>query len=335
MSTVVRAYAAQEAGGKFEKFEYSLPDIGPDDVDISVESCGICHSDLSMWKNEWELTNYPFVGGHEVVGKVSAAGEHVAGLKVGDRVGLGWFCQSCMHCDQCMSGDHNLCPDVHGTITHQHGGFADKVRCHWGWAAKLPEALDPTKAGPLLCGGVTVFNPLVQLDVRPTDRVAIVGVGGLGHLAIQFAKAWGCHVTALSRGRSKEATARELGAHDFVATGEDNSLDSVKGKFDVIVNTTDAELPWGSYVDALSQRGRLHTVGAAPKIESSVFPLIQGQKSLSASPLGSIATTRQMLEFASRHHVEAVTEVHDMADINEAFDELENGSPRFRLVLKR
>lgn len=335
MTTTVHAYAAAEKAGKFESFEYELPDLGPDDVDIDVESCGICHSDLSMWKNEWDLTEYPFVGGHEIIGTVASVGDQVPELQAGDRVGLGWYCRSCMHCNQCMCGDHNLCGDVHGTITHQHGGFADRVRCHWGWATKIPDALNTANAGPLLCGGVTVFNPLIQLNVRPTDRIAIVGVGGLGHLAIQFANAWGCEVTAMSRGRSKEETARELGAHQFVATGEDGALEALEGNFDVILNTTDAELPWEKYIAALSQRGTLHTVGAAPKIESAVFPMIIGQKSLSASPLGSIATTRQMLDFAARHEIEPVTETFDMSDINEAFDRLENGSPRYRLVLKR
>ncbi len=333
--TVAHGYAAHEAGGNWKAFEFELPPLGSGDVEIEVDACGICHSDMSMLDNAWGLTQYPFVGGHEVIGRVAAIGDAVPGLSVGDLVGLGWYCRSCMQCDQCIGGDHNLCPTVEGTITHQAGGFADRVRGHWGWATKIPEGLDPAKCGPLLCGGVTVFNPLVQNNVSPTAKVGIVGIGGLGHMALMFANAWGCEVTAISRSRSKESEAREMGAHHFVATGEDGALESVANKFDLIINTTDAELPWDDYVAMLAPKGKLHTVGAAPKVEATVFPMIMGQKSLSASPLGSIATTRTMLDFAARHNINPVTETYPMTDINEAFDKLRNGSPRYRLVLTR
>ncbi len=333
--TKAHGYAAHEASGKWEEFEFELPPLGAGDVEIAVDACGICHSDMSMLDNAWGMTQYPFIGGHEVIGRVAALGQAVPNLKLGDLVGLGWYCRSCMSCDQCIGGDHNLCPTVEGTITHQAGGFADRVRCHWGWATKIPEGLDPAKCGPLLCGGVTVFNPLVQNNVSPTAKIAVIGIGGLGHMAIMFASAWGCEVTAISRSRSKEAEARELGAYHFVATGEDGALESVANKFDLIINTTDAELPWDAYIGTLAPKGTLHTVGAASKVEATVFPMLMGQKSLSASPLGSIATTRTMLEFAARHNINPVTETYAMSDINLAFEKLRNGSPRYRLVLKR
>ncbi len=334
MSTI-NAYAAHKPGGSFEPFEYDAGSLGPDDIEIKVDSCGICHSDLSMVDNEWQLTEYPFVGGHEVIGRVAAAGDHVPDLHEGDLVGLGWTSRSCMHCDRCIAGDHNLCLSAQGTITHQHGGFADKVRCHWGWATKIPDGVDAASAGPLLCGGLTVFNPLVQLDLSPTARVGIVGIGGLGHMALQFCNAWGCEVTAISRSRSKESEARQLGAHEFLATSEEGSLEKVAGKFDLILNTTDAELPWDTYIAALAPRGTLHTVGAAPSITATVFPMIMGQKSLSSSPTGSIATTRTMLDFVARHKISPMTEAFPMSDINEAFTKLREGSPRYRLVLVR
>ncbi len=333
--TVANGYAAHSAGGKWEAFQFELPPLGSGDVEIAVEACGLCHSDMSMLDNAWGFTQYPFVGGHEVIGRVAAIGDAVPGLTVGDLVGLGWYCRSCMNCDQCIGGDHNLCPTVEGTITHQAGGFADRVRCHWGWATKIPVGLDPAKCGPLLCGGVTVFNPLVQNEISPTAKVAVVGIGGLGHMAIMFSKAWGCEVTAISRSRSKEAEAGELGAHHYIATSEQGLLESVVGKFDLIINTTDAELPWDEYIATLAPKGKLHTVGAAAKVEATFFPMLMGQKSLSASPLGSIATTRTMLEFAARHHINPVTEVYAMSNINEAFEKLRNGSPRYRLVLSR
>jgi uncharacterized zinc-type alcohol dehydrogenase-like protein len=333
--TIAHGFAAHKASGKWESFDFELPPLGSSDVEIAVESCGICHSDMSMLDNAWGFTQYPFVGGHEVIGRVAATGDAVPGLMIGDLVGLGWYCRSCMHCDQCIGGNHNLCFAVQGTITHQAGGFADRVRCHWGWATKIPNGLDPSKCGPLLCGGVTVFNPLLQNNILPTAKVAVIGIGGLGHMAIMFAKAWGCEVTAISRSRSKESEARELGAHHYIASGETGALESVASKFDLIINTTDAPLPWDAYMATLAPKGKLHTVGAAAKVEAAVFPMITGQKSLSSSPLGSIATTRIMLEFAARHQINPVTEVYPMTEINDAFEKLRNGSPRYRLVLSR
>jgi uncharacterized zinc-type alcohol dehydrogenase-like protein len=331
MSTV-NAYAAMEPGAEFQEFEYELPALKSDEVEIKVESCGICHSDLSMLENDWGMTQYPFVGGHEVIGTVDLVGEHVPNLKVGDRVGLGWNSRSCMHCDQCVAGHQNLCLSAEGTITHQKGGFADRVRCHWGWAARIPAELDPASCGPLLCGGITVFNPLVQHQLSPTSRVGVVGIGGLGHMALMFLRAWGCEVTAFSRSRSKEQAARELGAHEFVATEEEGGLESVTGKFDLIINTTNVELPWDAYINALAPNGILHTVGAAPRIDAAIFPMIVGQKSMSSSPLGSIATTRSMLSFCARHGILPKTETFAMKDINEAFAHLRT-SPPHRIVL--
>lgn len=330
--TTVKAFAAVEAGGELQEFEYDLPELKPDEVEIMVESCGICHSDLSMLNNDWNLTQYPFVGGHEVIGLVKNVGDQVPNLQVGDRVGLGWNSRSCMHCDQCIGGAHNLCPAIEGTITHHRGGFADRVRCHWGWAVPIPEGLDASKSGPLLCGGITVFNPMVQHNLSPTARVGVVGIGGLGHMALMFLKAWGCEVTAFSRSRAKEHDAREFGAHEYVATGEEGALETVAGKFDLIINTTNVELPWDAYINALAPKGILHTVGAAPKVEAAVFPMMAGQKSMSSSPLGSIATTRRMLEFCVRHGIAPKTETFAMNNINDAFEKLKT-APAHRIVL--
>ncbi len=333
MSTV-QAFAAHEPAGKLEPFEYELDELGRQDLDVEVVSCGICHSDLSMLDNEWQITRYPFVGGHEVIGKVAAVGEDVEGYSVGDHVGVGWNSRSCMHCNQCITGNQNLCGEVEGTITHQYGGFGDRLRCHSAWALKLPAQLDLKSSGPLLCGGVTVFSPLVEFDVSPLSRIAVVGIGGLGHLALQFCRAWGCEVTAMSRGRSKEDEARQLGAHDFIATSEDGALENSVGRFDMVLNTTNADLDWDSYVALLAPKGRLHTVGAAEKVEASVFPMIMGQKSLSSSPTGNIGAMRSMLEFADRHQISPMTEFFPFNEINEALDRLRNGSPRYRVVLQ-
>lgn len=312
--------------------DFELPELPETHIEIEVESCGICHSDLSMRDNEWQMTQYPFVGGHEVIGRVVAIGEQAQAHAVGERVGVGWLASSCMSCLQCLGGDHNLCARAEGTITHQFGGFADRVRCHWAWAAPIPGSLPADKCGPLLCGGVTVFNPLIQHDLSPTAKVGVVGIGGLGHMALQFLSAWGCEVTAISRSRSKEATARQHGAHEFLATVEDPELETVSGKFDMILNTTNAMLPWDAYVAALAPRGVLHTVGAGPKVEAAIFPMLLGQKSLSASPLGSITTTARMFEFCARQQIVPDIEVFAMKDINDAFKRVEEAPP-LRVVL--
>ncbi|MDX1314473.1 MAG: alcohol dehydrogenase catalytic domain-containing protein, partial [Eudoraea sp.] len=187
----VNAYAAESAGAELKPFTYELASLGTEEVDIKVHYCGICHSDLSMLNNDWGMTQYPFVPGHEVVGEVIAVGEEVKSVTVGDLVGLGWNSASCMHCSQCMEGNHHLCGSVEGTIVGRHGGFADHVRAHWSWTIPLPQGTDLQKAGPLFCGGITVFNPIILGEVKPTDKVGVIGIGGLGHMALKFLNKWG------------------------------------------------------------------------------------------------------------------------------------------------
>jgi uncharacterized zinc-type alcohol dehydrogenase-like protein len=334
------AYAAPEKGKPFEPFEYDPGDLAPDGVEIDVETCGLCHSDLSMLDNDWGMTQYPFVGGHEVAGTVAAVGDAVPDqrIQVGDRIGLGWFSQSCMFCRSCLHGDHNLClNEPQGTIVGRHGGFADKVRCHWAWATKIPDGVDSKAAGPLFCGGITVFNPIVQNEISPLSRVGVIGIGGLGHLALMFLRAWGCEVTAFSTSPDKQQEAKDLGAHEFVNVKEDGALDKLAGKFDLILNTTNVSLDWDAYVATLAPKGKLHTVGAVEGKfgVDEVFPLISGQRSLGASPLGSPATTSDMLEFCARHDIAPKIETYEMSNLNDAFEQLRHGSPRYRLVLTR
>ena len=334
--TTVNAWAAQEAGGKLEPFTYELGQRGASEVDIAVEYCGLCHSDLSLINNDWGNAQYPLVPGHEVVGRIEAVGDGVEHLQVGQRVGLGWNASSCMHCQQCMSGDHNLCSQQQGTIVGRHGGFADRVRCSAEWAIPIPDALDPKAVGPMFCGGITVFNPITQLGIKPTDRVGVIGIGGLGHLAIQFLAAWGCEVTAFSSTADKESQAREMGAHHFITSSDPKALKAVRGRFDAIINTTNVELNWDAYIAALAPRGTLHTVGAVLGAfgPSNGFMLIGGQKSVSGSPLGSPATTATMLDFAARHDVAAQIEVFPMSEVNAALDHLKAGKARYRVVLQ-
>ncbi len=333
---MIQAYAVHEPGGKLQPFEYDPGDLAPGQVEIDVLACGICHSDLAMIENQWEMTAYPLVPGHEVVGTVAVVGEGVTNVAVGDTVGLGWYSGSCLTCRQCMSGDHNLCAGNEATIVGRHGGFADTVRCQAEWAIPLPQGMDAAKAGPLFCGGITVFNPIVQFGVRPTDRVGVIGIGGLGHLALQFLAKWGCEVTAFTSTDAKADEAREMGAHHVVNSRDAAQLEAVAGSLDLILSTVNVDLDWISFLVALGPRGRLHSVGAVPSpIPVPAFSIIPGQKSVSGSPLGSPATTAMMLEFCARHGIEAVTEHFPMSEVNEALDHLRAGKARYRIVLEK
>ena len=240
MSTTFKAYAAPAKGAKLEPFEFDPGPLRDEQVEIQVEYCGICHSDLSMLDNEWGMTEYPFVPGHEVAGRVVAAGDKVKGVKVGQRVGLGWYAESCMSCPQCLSGNHNLCPTAEATMIKRPGGFANRVRCHWAWAVPLPDALDAKKSGPLFCGGITVFNPIIQCDVQPTDRVGVIGIGGLGHMALQFLNKWGCEVTAFTSSDSKRDEAMKFGAHHVVNSRDAAQLQKIAGSLNFILCTANA-----------------------------------------------------------------------------------------------
>ncbi|REJ79570.1 MAG: NAD(P)-dependent alcohol dehydrogenase [Acidobacteria bacterium] len=335
MSEPIKAYAAMEAGGELEPYEFDPGELGSEEVEIDVKYCGICHSDLSMRDNEWEMSEFPFVGGHEAVGTVSAVGHSAKGIEVGDTVGLGWNASTCGHCTNCIAGSQIHCPELVGTIVQRHGGFANRVRCKWNWAIKLPDGVDPSKAGPLFCGGITVFNPFVQLDIKPTDKVGVIGIGGLGHLALQFADKWGCEVTAFTSDLSKEDELRKLGADHVVNSRDSDAIAALDGRFDMILSTVNVSLDWAAYFKALGPKGRLHIVGAVldPMTVYS-FNLIERQRSVTGSATGSPDVVAKMLEFCARHDIETITENYPMSRINEAFDRLKSGKTRYRIVLE-
>ncbi len=332
---MIKAYAAMEIGGELEPFEYDPGELGPHDVEIDVAHCGICHSDLSMLKNDFGISAYPFVGGHEVSGKVAAVGDLVTNVKVGDNVGLGWHKGYCGTCNQCLGGDQNLCPKQQGTIVANHGGFVDKVRAQDTSVIKIPDALDIADAGPLLCGGITVFNPFVQFDVKPTDRVAVIGIGGLGHLALQFANAWGCEVTAFTSSQSKADEARAFGAHRIVNSRDADALKAERGRYDLVLSTVNVPLKWSAYINALAPRGRLHLVGAVMEpVPVSAGMMMNNQRAVSGTSVGAPATIATMLEFCARHDIVPQTEHMAMSKINDAIAHLEAGKARYRIVLE-
>jgi len=331
----VNAYAVKEPKGKLVPFSYESGELSPENIDIKVSYCGLCHSDMSMMNNDWGMTQYPIVPGHEIIGEIVAVGNAVKNLKVGDKVGLGWMSSSCMSCSQCMSGDHNLCANSEGTIIGRHGGFAEYVRSHWSWAIPIPEGMDLSKAGPLLCGGITVFSPIFLSNLKPTDSVGVIGIGGLGHLAIKFLKHWGCDVIAFSSNPSKKDEILSMGANKVINSKDSDELKSVTGKLKFILNTTNVSLDWDSYLTALSPKGKLHTVGAVLEpMEIPAFSLIMGDKSVGGSPIGSPEIIRIMLDFCNRHNIYPNVEEFPMEEVNEAIEHLEQGKARYRIVLK-
>lgn len=333
---MIKAYAAKTAGAPLEPFEYDPGPLRGGEVEINVEHCGICHSDISMLNNDWGISQYPFVPGHEVIGTIGEVGADVTHLQVGQRVGLGWHAGYCCSCSSCLSGDHNLCATASGTIVGRHGGFADKVRASAISVVTLPYGLDPSKAGPLFCGGITVFNPLIQFDIQPTSKVAVIGIGGLGHMALGFVNAWGCEVTAFTSSDSKRDEALKMGAHHTLNSRDAAQLAEAAGSFDLILSTVNVKLDWNTYLGTLKPKGRLHMLGATLEpLDLGAMSLIMGQLNVSGSPVGSPATIAQMLEFAALHKIEPVTEHFRFDQVNEALEHLESGKARYRVVLSR
>jgi uncharacterized zinc-type alcohol dehydrogenase-like protein len=329
----IDAWVATAAKEKLVRQQIDLGPLGDEEVEVRVEQCGLCHSDLSMLGNDWGWSRFPAVFGHEVVGTVVDVGRAAQAVKVGQKVGVGWTAESCMHCRQCLSGEHHLCAQAVPTIVGHRGGFASRVRAHWAWTMPLPDRLDAAESGPLLCAGVTVFGPLAAF-ARPTSRVGVVGIGGLGHLAVKFAAAFGCDVTAFTSSEGKFQEARGFGAHQAVSSRDPEAIKKRAGTLDLILVTANARLDWDSLFGALAPNGRLHFVGAVLEpIPVGAFSLIAGQKNLSGSPVGSIVGTATMLDFAARHRITPQTEHFPMSRVNEAIERLEAGKARYRIIL--
>ena len=332
----VQAYAAKAAKQNLEPFQYDLGELGPNEVDVHVTHVGICHTDVAMVDNEWGFSQYPVVPGHENVGTVAAVGSDVDRLTVGQRVGVGALCGSCMKCEWCEGGAQHVCSQVVGTVMPPHmGGFGSIVRVsNWQFAHPIPEAIASEHAGPLMCAGTTVFTPLLRYNVRPTDRVAVVGIGGLGHLAVQYLAKWGCEVTAISSTHDKDEQAHSFGAKHFIATRGTDELSKVARTYDFILSTVSADLPWDAYLAALRPKGKLCIVGIPDKpIAYSPWSLIGGEKSVVGGQPGSIDETQQMLAFTALHGIKPVIEVFPMVEANRALDHTRQGKARFRAVL--
>jgi alcohol/geraniol dehydrogenase (NADP+) len=331
----IQAYAAAGPGMPLEPFEYEPEprDLGPVQVEIAITHCGICHSDLHLLNNDWGITRYPMVPGHEIIGTVTKLGPAARSFREGQRVGVGWNSGSCEECEYCAHGEENICASWKGTCTHGYGGYANAIRMNSRFVIPVPESLDSERAAPLLCGGITVYAPLVQ-EVRPAMRVGVVGVGGLGHLALQYARAFGCEVTAFSSSPAKETEARRLGAHHFINARDAAAMEKTANSLDFAISTVSADVNWGQYLNALKPKGKLCVVGVPEHdIRLPAFPLIIGRRSVFGSPVGGPSLIREMLEFSARNNILPMTERFPMVLVNDAMAHLKSNQARYRIVL--
>jgi uncharacterized zinc-type alcohol dehydrogenase-like protein len=319
----IQGFAAGAAKGRLEPFEY---DAEPrwDEVLVRITHCGICHSDVHLADGDWG-DFFPLVPGHEVVGEV----ERGRDLEPGTRVGVGWQCGSCGTCEWCQAGKEVVCPDNLATCMGHYGGFASHVIAQSRFVFPLPAGLDSAATAPLFCGGATVYTPLRQFG-DPGARVAVIGIGGLGHLAVQFAGRMGYEVTAVSTREDKEAEARSYGASHFLVG------DPGPRSFDLILNTTTVNLDMTLWTEALRPEGTFVQLGAAPEpLEVGAFPLIMGYRSVAGTGIAHPNVLQEMLEFSAKHGVEAKVQVLPMSDCNEAMAITRSGSARYRIVLER
>jgi alcohol/geraniol dehydrogenase (NADP+) len=330
----IRGYATHAAGAELLAYRYEVGELGSDEVEVRISHCGICRSDLHLIDNDWQVSKFPFVPGHEIVGTIEAVGAAVQNFQPGERVGVGWQAGSCGICTWCLQGKENLCPQAQPTCVHRNGGFADAVRVPARFVIHIPETLDSENAAPLLCAGITVYTPLRTYGASPASRVGVVGIGGLGHLALQFARVFGAEVTAFSTSPAKEEEALAMGAHHFCNTRESKGMKALSGSLDLIVSTVNADQDWSAFLTALRPEGVLCLVGAPSRpLQIPGSLLILAAKTLSGSNTGSPLALAEMLDVAARHGIKAQTERFPMTRVNEAVAKVRKGAVRYRAVL--
>jgi uncharacterized zinc-type alcohol dehydrogenase-like protein len=340
--TTARAYAATSATDPLVPTTVERRAVGPNDVRIDIAYSGICHSDISTVRGDWGPAPFPLVPGHEIVGTVAEVGSAVTRHAVGDRVGVGCMVNSCRECANCLAGMQNYClngatytynsVDRDGTITQ--GGYATEVVVVEDFVLRVPESIPFEAAAPLLCAGVTTFSPLAHWKVGAGTKVAVVGLGGLGHLAVKFAHAMGAEVTVLSQSLSKQEDGLRLGADHYFATSDEETFQTLANSFDLIVNTISAPIDVQAYLSLLALDGTLVNLGApAQPLPTSVFALMGNRRSFTASAIGSIDETQQMLDFSAEHGIAPETELITAADINTAYDRVLASDVRYRFVI--
>ena len=337
-----RAWAALAADKELVPYEIDRRDVGPNDVQIDILFSGICHSDIHQARGEWGASTFPMVPGHEIVGRVTAVGANVKKLKVGELAGVGCMVDSCRTCNPCGHGDEQFCEKrpaftYNGTEmdrkTPTYGGYSKQIVVTEHFALKIPDGIELSAAAPLLCAGITTYSPLRQWNCKKGDRVGVVGLGGLGHMAVKLAAAMGAEVTMLSTSRSKEADATRLGATSFALTTEKSTFKTLAGKFDLLIDTISVTHDMNAYLGLLRPYGAMAIVGVPPKLEVHPFSLISGNRRLAGSSIGGIRETQEMLDFCAKHKLAADVEVIPAAKINNAYERMLKNDVRYRFVI--
>ena len=341
--TAAKGYAAQDAQSSLAPFQFERREVKPHDVQFDILYCGVCHSDLHQIRDEWGGSIFPMVPGHEIVGRVTAVGNHVTKFKVGDLAAVGCIVDSCRHCENCEEGLEQYCLNGNSQTyngleqdkkTPTYGGYSNLIVTHEDFVFHVPESLDLPGVAPLLCAGITTYSPLRHWKVGPGHKVAVLGLGGLGHMAVKFAVAFGAEVTMLSTSSSKEEDARRLGAHKFVLTSDRDQVKAVRNTFDFIVDTVSAPHDYNMYLGLLKTSGVHICVGAPPTpAQIAVFSLLGGRKSIAGSNTGGMPETQEMLNYCGEHNIVSDVEVIPMSYIQTAYDRMLKGDVRYRFVI--
>jgi uncharacterized zinc-type alcohol dehydrogenase-like protein len=341
--TPVKGYAAKEVGADLVPFDFERRDVGPHDVAIDILYCGVCHSDVHQVRDEWGGSMFPMVPGHEIVGRITKVGDHVTDFKVGDLAGVGCMVDSCQKCSSCVEDQEQYC-DLGNAGTYNstemdrktptYGGYSKNVVVTEKFVLHISDKLDLARVAPLLCAGITTYSPLRQWGIGQGHRVAVVGLGGLGHMAVKFAAAMGAEVTVLSTSPKKEADAKELGAHKFVVTKDPEAMKGIQNYFDFIINTVSAPLDMNAYLGLLRLDGTMVLLGVPPEApQVHAFNLIAKRRRLAGSLIGGIKETQEMLDYCAEHNIMSDVEVIPIADINTAYDRMIKGDVHYRFVI--
>jgi uncharacterized zinc-type alcohol dehydrogenase-like protein len=339
----VPAYAAMSAKAPLGPFTVERRDPGPHDVVIEILYCGVCHSDIHQARDEWGGGLFPMVPGHEIIGRVSGTGSQVTRFKSGDLVGVGCMVDSCRACSSCKRDLEQFCEKgaaftYNGTEmdrkTPTFGGYSTRVVVDEAFTLRVPDGLDPAGAAPLLCAGITTYSPLRQWNCKPGDRVGVVGLGGLGHMAVKLAASMGAEVTMLSTSKAKEADAKRLGARGFALTSEESTFKKLGGSFDLVIDTISARHDYNAYLGLLRPMGTMVVVGVPPEATPvHAFSLIGGNRRLAGSLIGGIAQTQEMLDYCGKHTIVSEVEIIPIQKINEAYERMIRGDVRYRFVI--
>lgn len=337
------AYAAQNAGDILAAYNFERRSPGPHDVHIEILYCGVCHTDIHFLNNDWGISLYPMVPGHEIVGKVIAVGNHVKKFKSGDMAGVGCLVDSCRNCEYCNDGLEQHCSNgavytysglEKDGVTVTQGGYSTSIVVDERFVLKIPPALSPEKAAPLLCAGITTYSPLKQWKVGEGHKIAVVGLGGLGHMAVKFAASFGADVTVLSTHASKKEDALQLGAHHFVLTTNEEETNAVIGKFDFVLDTLSAPHDYNFYLSLLRTGGKLICVGLPTvPMEVPAFNIVFSRKCIAGSLIGGLPETQEMIDYCAANNIQAEVEVIPIQSINEAYERMSAGDVKYRFVI--